>query len=225
MLLVCSSSWHCCALLTPCCLCGRRVRHLLAWPGTQGAVVFVALCLQLVWMIVMLWHWLGKVGCYQPLCGGIKTCHIPVGWTAWLCCPAVAPSILVLHIVSLRHIGLVHFSMVHAVVCQLCVEVVSKLSAHGLAWTDEPGICCSVVPIKCYPNIPFACPITHKFVAFFKCILEMLCMLFANVFHAKIIDNQCELYWSCDLFPKAGYQIALLVSVFVETFLEEFVGQ
>ncbi len=31
--LACSNSWRCCELLAPCCLHGRRVRHLLAWPG------------------------------------------------------------------------------------------------------------------------------------------------------------------------------------------------
>ncbi len=62
-----------------------------------------------------------------------------------------------------------------------------------------------VVPIQCYLDIPFACPITRKFVVFFKCIAEMLGMFFANIFHAKIIDNQCELCWSCVVFPKARY--------------------
>ncbi len=82
-----------------------------------------------------------------------------------------------------------------------------------------------VVPIQCYPDVPFACPIARKFVVFFKCILEMLCMFFANVFHTEVIDNQCELYGSCVVFPKARYQLALSVSVFVETLFEEFVGQ
>ncbi len=50
-------------------------------------------------------------------------------------------------------------------------------------------------------------------------------MFFANVFDAEIIDNQCELYWSCVVLPKSRYQFALLVSVFVETFFKEFVGQ
>ncbi len=53
----------------------------------------------------------------------------------------------------------------------------------------------------------------------------MLCIYFANVFHPKVIDNQCKLYWSRVVLPKARYQLALLVSVFVETFLEEFVGK
>jgi hypothetical protein len=50
-------------------------------------------------------------------------------------------------------------------------------------------------------------------------------MFFADVFHTKVIDNQCELFWSCVVFSKARYQLALLVSMFVETFFKEFVGQ
>ncbi len=43
------------------------------------------------------------------------------------------PLILVLHIVSLHHIVLVHFGMVHAIVCLICVEIVLKLFARSLA--------------------------------------------------------------------------------------------
>ncbi len=82
-----------------------------------------------------------------------------------------------------------------------------------------------VVLIQCYPNIPFACPITCKFVVFFECVLEMLCMFFANVFDTKIVDNQCELYGSCVVLPKSRYQFALPVSVFVEVFFEDLVVQ
>jgi hypothetical protein len=82
-----------------------------------------------------------------------------------------------------------------------------------------------VVPIQFYLDVPFSCPIACKFVVFFECILEMLCMFFANVFDAKVIENQCELYGSCVVLPKARYQFALSVSVLVEAFFEEFVGQ
>ncbi len=82
-----------------------------------------------------------------------------------------------------------------------------------------------VVPIQYYPNVSFACPTACKFVVFFSCILEMLCMFFANVFDVEIINNQCELYGSCVELPKSRYQFALPVSVFVEAFFEEFVGQ
>ncbi len=82
-----------------------------------------------------------------------------------------------------------------------------------------------VVPNQYYPDVLFSCPIAHKFVVFFKCVLEMLCMFFANVFDAEVIDNQCELYGSCVVLPKSRYQFALLVSMFVEAFFEKFVGQ
>ncbi len=82
-----------------------------------------------------------------------------------------------------------------------------------------------LVPIQCYPDVLFACSIACTFVVFFECILEMLWMFFANVFDAEIIDNQGELYGSCVVLPKSRYQFALLVSVFVEVFFKEFVGQ
>ncbi len=82
-----------------------------------------------------------------------------------------------------------------------------------------------VVPIQCYHNVLFACPYACKFVVFFECILEMLCMFFAKVFDPKIINSQCELYGSCVVLPTSRYQLALPVSVFVEAFFEEFVGQ
>ncbi len=42
-----------------------------------------------------------------------------------------------------HHIRLVHFDMMHGVVCLICVGIVSKLSARSLAWINEPNICCS----------------------------------------------------------------------------------
>jgi hypothetical protein len=50
-------------------------------------------------------------------------------------------------------------------------------------------------------------------------------LFFANIFDAEVINNQCELDGSCVVLPKARYQFALLVSVLVEAFFEEFVGQ
>jgi hypothetical protein len=82
-----------------------------------------------------------------------------------------------------------------------------------------------VVLIQFYPDVLFACPIASKFVVFFECVHEMLCMFFADVFDTEIIGNQCELYGSCIVLPKSRYQFDLLVSMFVEVFIEEFVGQ
>ncbi len=82
-----------------------------------------------------------------------------------------------------------------------------------------------VVPIQCYPDVSFACPIACKFVVFLECVFEMLCMFFADVFDAEIVGNQCDLYGSYVMLPKSRYQFALPVSVFVEAFFEVFVGQ
>jgi hypothetical protein len=46
-----------------------------------------------------------------------------------------------------------------------------------------------VVPIQCYSDVSFAFLIAHKFVVFFGCILEMLCMFFSNEFDTEIINN------------------------------------
>jgi hypothetical protein len=72
-----------------------------------------------------------------------------------------------------------------------------------------------VVPIQCYPNVSCACQIARKFVAFLECIFEVFGMFFAKVFYAKVVNNQCELYLSFVMLPKARYQLALLVTVFV----------
>ena len=94
-----------------------------------------------------------------------------------------------------------------------------------VVWHGQMILVLVVVPIQCYPGVLFACPNARKFVVFFKCVLEMLCMFFASIFHAKVIDNQRELYGSCVVLSKARYQFVLLVSVFVEAFFKEFVGQ
>ncbi len=55
--------------------------------------------------------------------------------------------ILVLRIVSWLHIELVRLDMVHAVVCWLCVGIVSMLSSSSLALTNAPGVLCSPSPV------------------------------------------------------------------------------
>jgi hypothetical protein len=60
---------------------------------------------------------------------------------------------------------------------------------------------------------------------FLECVFEMLGMFLAFVFHPKVVNNQCELYQPCVVFPKNGYQFALSVAVFVQLFFEELVYQ
>ncbi len=128
-----------------------------------------------------------------------------------------------LRIASWRHIELVRLDKVSAVVCRRCVGIVSRLSARSLALTN--ALVVFVVPVQCDPDVLCSCPIAGEFVMFLDGVFEMLGVFLANVFHPKVVHNQCELYWPCVVFPKTGYQLALLVTVFVQTFFEEFVCQ
>ena len=82
-----------------------------------------------------------------------------------------------------------------------------------------------VVPVQCDPDVSCSCPIAGEFVMFLERVFEMLGVFLANVFHPKVVHNQCELYRPCVVLPKARYQFALSVAMFVQTFFEEFVGQ
>jgi hypothetical protein len=53
----------------------------------------------------------------------------------------------------------------------------------------------------------------------------MLGVFLTLVFRPEVVNNQCELYRPCVLFSKTGYQFALLVAMFVQSFFEEFVCQ
>jgi hypothetical protein len=60
---------------------------------------------------------------------------------------------------------------------------------------------------------------------FLECVFEMLGVFLTFVFHPEVVNNQCELYRLCVVFPKTGYQLALSVAVFVQSFFEELVSQ
>jgi hypothetical protein len=47
-------------------------------------------------------------------------------------------------------------------------------------------------------------------------------MLFPNVFYVEVVDFKTELYQLPFLGPEAGGKFALEISVFVESFFEEF---
>ncbi len=72
-----------------------------------------------------------------------------------------------------------------------------------------------VVPVQCDPDVSCSCPIAGELVMLLEHVFEMLCMFLANVFHPKVVHDQCELYRPCVVLSKAGYQFALLVAVFV----------
>ena len=80
-----------------------------------------------------------------------------------------------------------------------------------------------VVPRQLDADVSAARPIGINFVMFLEGGHEVDDVFFTNVFHAKIVNHECEGNGSCGVLPEAGYQFALEVTVFVESSLEELV--
>jgi len=51
------------------------------------------------------------------------------------------------------------------------------------------------------------------------------CVFFANMFHSKVIDDQCELDWVPFVAPESWYELALVIAPFVESFFQQFICQ
>ena len=90
-------------------------------------------------------------------------------------------------------------------------------------WHVQVYLSFVVVPFHVNANVSFPCPICGDFVVFFECVFEVICMFFSNIFYSEVIDHECELYWSCLVTPESWDEFALMISVFVESFFEEFV--
>jgi hypothetical protein len=54
---------------------------------------------------------------------------------------------------------------------------------------------------------------------------EMLWVFLPNVFDAKVVHHQGELYGTPDVLPQTRDYLALVLTVGVESFFQEFVGQ
>ena len=52
----------------------------------------------------------------------------------------------------------------------------------------------------------------------------MVGMFFADVFDAKVIDNESEAYWSGNVFPEAWGVDDFVVAVLCKALLEQLVG-
>ena len=57
-----------------------------------------------------------------------------------------------------------------------------------------------------------------------QCLFEMDGVFFAYIFHPEVVHDQCELNWAPVVFPETWDQFALSVTVFIETFFEQFIG-
>jgi hypothetical protein len=52
----------------------------------------------------------------------------------------------------------------------------------------------------------------------------MFCVFFVFVLDCKVIDDKCKAYGCGFVFPETIYDFALVVSIFCQSFFEEFLG-
>ena len=81
-----------------------------------------------------------------------------------------------------------------------------------------------VVPVKSDSDVSCSRPIGGDFVVALECLLEVLSVLFTNVFDPKIVHHQRELDRLCVILLEPGHNFALTIAMLVESFFEEFVG-
>ena len=90
----------------------------------------------------------------------------------------------------------------------------------NVPWHEEVNNVCVVVPSEVNANVAFPSPIGCDLVVVAKDLVKVFGVFAPDIFYPEIVDDQCEPYWPPFVFPKAGYKLALVVAVFVESFLK-----
>ena len=72
-----------------------------------------------------------------------------------------------------------------------------------------------VVPVEVDAKVLLACTIMGDGVMMFEDSHEVLRMLFAHTFDAKIAHVKREADWACGVRPETGGKFALLITLFV----------
>ena len=82
-----------------------------------------------------------------------------------------------------------------------------------------------VVTFEINASILLLLPVGSDRVVFLKCVEDMLCMMFAEIFDAKILDDYTEHDGAPFVDPKAGGSGGFIVSFVREVHVEQVVGK
>ena len=77
-----------------------------------------------------------------------------------------------------------------------------------------------IIPIQLDFHKFFPVDIDGDFVIFFKRADEVIQIIFADVFNAKVVNYQDKLDWLWFVLPQSGHSLALVISRLVQTLLE-----
>ena len=75
-----------------------------------------------------------------------------------------------------------------------------------------------VVPIKTHPQVPFDTPIVGDFVVISEDCHEVLYVVFANIFHTKIINAERKAYRAPVVRQKSRDNLTLVIAPLVQFF-------
>ncbi len=78
-----------------------------------------------------------------------------------------------------------------------------------------------VVPVHVHAKVLVSIPVNGTFVVFLENLCKMVSVLPPNVLDAKVVDTQSEQERLPVMFPKARFDVALMVAVLVEAFFKE----
>ena len=81
-----------------------------------------------------------------------------------------------------------------------------------------------VVTIKRDANVSSFVTFCCHSVIFLNGVLEVYCMVFADLFYSKIVYDERELDWSQIVCPKPGDQFDLSVAYLVESLFQKLIG-
>jgi hypothetical protein len=82
-----------------------------------------------------------------------------------------------------------------------------------------------VVPVNVDAAEKQAVPVHGDCVVFLEWHLEMRDVIVRGVFYAKVVDNKAKHYVMPNVLPETGSVLALVISLCIEAFFEEFVGK
>ena len=87
-----------------------------------------------------------------------------------------------------------------------------------MVWHRQVDLPALVIPIQCDVNISPAFSFGGEGVVFFPSCFEMEGIFFDDVLDSKIINCQCKLHWAPVVRLHAGYKLALIIVMLVQSF-------